>query len=108
MKSNPLHAWQLAMLLFCMAGVQAQDNADVSSLKSKTYMLAPNDVVDIKVYQEDDLETKARIGQDGTISFPLIGIVGIGGNTIEQAGVLIRDKLKTNYLVNPQITLIVV
>src|SRR3954464_15241360 len=50
-----------------------------------TYVLAPNDLVQVKVYQEDDLETKMRISKDGTSSFPLIGVVHIGGKTVEQA-----------------------
>jgi len=93
--------------LFCAFGIKAQDNVSTSSGKSQTYVLAPNDVVQIKVYQEDDLETKVRVSQDGTISFPLIGVVHIGGKTVEQAGALIREKLDKDYLVNPQITLIV-
>ena len=108
MKLNFIFYGTLTMLLFCAFGVPAQDNASTSSGKSQTYVLAPNDVVQIKVYQEDDLETKARVGQDGTISFPLIGVVPIGGKTVEQAGALIREKLDKDYLVNPQVTLIVV
>ena len=106
MKSCGIFHGTLMTLLFCTFGIQAQDNA--SPGKSQTYVLAPNDVVQIKVYQEDDLETKARVGQDGTISFPLIGVVLIGGKTIEQAASLIREKLDKDYLVNPQITVIVV
>jgi polysaccharide export outer membrane protein len=108
MKSNCTFYGALMMLLCCTCGIQAQDNAVTPSIKSQTYVLAPNDVVQIKVYQEDDLETKARVGQDGAISFPLIGVVHIGGKTVEQAGALIREKLDKDYLVNPQITLIVV
>jgi protein involved in polysaccharide export with SLBB domain len=108
MKSNGAFHGVFVMLLFCTLAIQAQDNAGTPSVKSQTYVLAPNDVVQIKVYQEDDLETKARVAQDGTISFPLIGVVPIGGKTVEQAGGLIREKLDKDYLVNPQVTLIVV
>jgi len=75
---------------------------------SQTYVLSPNDVVLVKVYQEDDLETRMRIAKDGTSSFPLIGVVQLGGKTINQAATLIRDALGRDYLVNPQITLTVV
>src|SRR5271163_4883320 len=107
MNSSRLFYGLLTTLLFYTDGVQAQDAIGDPSIKSNTYVLTPNDVVDIKVYQEDDLETKARVGQDGTISFPLIGVVHIGGKTVEQAGAVIREELKKDYLVNPQITLIV-
>jgi protein involved in polysaccharide export with SLBB domain len=108
MKSNPIFGGILIGFLFYIGNARAQDVLSNSQVKSNTYILAPNDVVQIKVYQEDDLETKARVGQDGTISFPLVGVVPIGGKTIEQAESLLRDKLHKNYLVNPQVTLIVV
>lgn len=107
MKSPAAFYWILAAVFFCPWEIQAQDNADALPGKSPTYVLTPNDVVHVKVYQEDDLETTARIGQDGTISFPLIGVVRLGGKTVEQAGAIIRDELRKDYLVNPQVTLIV-
>jgi protein involved in polysaccharide export with SLBB domain len=63
--------------------------------------------VQMRVYQEDDLETKARIAKDGTVTIPLIGVVQIGGKTVEEATGLIRDLLDKDYLVNPQVTLTV-
>lgn len=71
----------------------------------KNYILAPNDVVHIKVFREDNLETKARIDNDGTITFPLLGSVQIGGKSVDQATQLIRDRLAEDYLVNPQVNL---
>src|SRR5271163_4337160 len=105
-----LHSFFCLTLVTFLAGpadLCGQSLCDATSKESQSYVLAPNDVVQIKVYQEDDLETKARVGQDGTISFPLIGVVHIGGKTVEQAGAVIREELKKDYLVNPQITLIV-
>ncbi|MEY2410163.1 MAG: polysaccharide biosynthesis/export protein VpsN [Verrucomicrobiota bacterium] len=75
---------------------------------SQTYVLSPNDVILVKVYQEDDLETRMRIAKDGTSSFPLIGVLQLGGKTLNQAAGLIRDALGRDYLVNPQVTLTVV
>ncbi len=74
----------------------------------QTYVLSPNDVVQVKIYQEDDLETKMRIGKDGTTSFPLIGVINLGGKTVAQAADLIRARLADGYLVNPQITVSVI
>jgi polysaccharide export outer membrane protein len=75
---------------------------------SKTYVLSPNDLVLMKVYQEDDLETRARIAKDGTATFPLIGVVRLGGLTVEQAAAHIRELFDKDFLVNPQVTLTVV
>lgn len=43
------------------------------------YPLGPGDIVKITVYNNPDLTTEAQISQTGTISFPLVGEVKIGG-----------------------------
>jgi polysaccharide export outer membrane protein len=43
------------------------------------YPLGPGDIVKINVYNNPDLTTEAEISQNGTISFPLVGEVKIGG-----------------------------
>ena len=72
------------------------------------YRLSPNDLVYIKVFQEDDLTSTLRIGGDGTINFPLIGNVNIGGQTVDASARTIRDLLDAKYLVNPQVSLTVI
>ena len=69
--------------------------------------LAANDLIEIKVFQEADLDTTARISADGKISFPLIGEVAVAGKNAQQAARVIRDKLEARFLVNPQVTLAV-
>lgn len=68
------------------------------------YVLAANDLIGIKVFQEDDLETRVRISKDGTITFPLIGVIRVGGKTPQEAARGIRDMLAKGYLINPQVT----
>src|SRR5262245_52678572 len=75
---------------------------------SRLYVLKPNDVVMVKVYQEEDLTTQARVARDGSITLPLLGTVYIGSNSVEQAIGLIRDGLAKDYLVNPQVSLSIV
>lgn len=70
----------------------------------RDYVLSPADVVQVKVYQEDDLDAKVRLSPDGSVTLPLLGQVKIGGKTREQAAAVIRDKLAEKYLVNPQVT----
>ena len=72
------------------------------------YLLAPNDLVSVTVFQEDDLATRARVGNDGTISVPLIGSVKIGGKSVDEAAQIIRARLARGYLVNPQVNVGVV
>jgi protein involved in polysaccharide export with SLBB domain len=74
----------------------------------KMHLLAPDDLVEIKVYQQPDLETKGRIDQDGTVSMPLLGVVKLSEKSVEQARAMIRDRLAKDYLVNPQVSVTVV
>ena len=70
-------------------------------------VLRAGDLIDVKVFQEDDLQATLRVSSDGTIIFPLIGVVRIAGRTSEQAAETIRYSLAKDYLVNPQVTVTV-
>ncbi len=95
---------RLAVVLAILVGpATVVRAADIES----SHLLAPNDMVEIKVFQEDDLEAKLRISQRGTITFPLVGVISIGGKTPQDAAALIRAALAKDYLVNPQVTLTV-
>lgn len=71
------------------------------------YGLHANDLVEIKVFQEDDLQSTLRISKEGTVNFPLIGVVRIGGQTSQDAARAIRERLARGYLVNPQVSVTV-
>jgi polysaccharide export outer membrane protein len=97
------------------SGVNAAE--DIASLakaallaaqNTSTYRLAPNDLIEIKVYQEEDLTTKLRLAKDGTGTFPLLGVVNLGGMSVDECAAHLRDLLGKDYLVNPQVTITVV
>lgn len=83
---------------------KSQEGKVAARAPSKSYVLVPNDLVEIKVYQEEDLLTRTRIAQDGTVGMPLIDTVKLGGLTVDQAKSLIRQKLAKDFLVNPEAT----
>ena len=101
-----------ALVLRAQNPVPASPNAPAAAASASTapssYVLSPNDAVQIDVFQEDDLHTSAVISKDGTINFPLLNSVKIGGLTQAQARDLITDKLREDFLVNPQVSLAVV
>ncbi len=82
--------------------------APVQMRPPKLYNLLPNDVVLLKVYQEDDLQTQVRVNKDGSVTLPLIGLAKIGGKTIDEATAMITAMLDDGYLVNPQVSLTIV
>jgi polysaccharide export outer membrane protein len=60
----------------------------------------------ITVFQNPDLTTEARISERGSITFPLIGDVVIGGLSAEGAAARIADRLRLGkFVVKPQVSL---
>jgi protein involved in polysaccharide export with SLBB domain len=82
--------------------------AEKDSRETGAYVLQSSDMVQVSVYQEEDMGAKVRLEKDGTILLPLLGKVEIGGKTLEEASRIIRDLLAREYLVNPQVTLTIV
>jgi protein involved in polysaccharide export with SLBB domain len=74
---------------------------------STGYRLTSNDLIHIKVFQEEELETVARVGRDGTITFPMLGTISVGGRTLPETTGAIALALK-EYLVRPQVAVRVV
>ncbi|MES2354973.1 MAG: polysaccharide export protein EpsE [Pseudomonadota bacterium] len=72
------------------------------------YLLGPDDVVKITIYNQPDLSTEAQITKNGTITFPLLGEVHIGGLEKSAAETLIAEKLLAgNFIKQPQVNLLV-
>ena len=101
----------LFLTVGCTQGQQPLHSKNVASDKvsgvASSHVLATNELIAIKVFQEPDLDTATRIPEDGRITVPLIGEVSVAGKTVQQATRLIRDRLEARFLVNPQVTLTV-
>jgi polysaccharide export outer membrane protein len=72
------HLLTLAVLFLALGSsspVRAQE-------RSSEYQLGPGDMIRILVFQHPDLTLETRVSETGTISYPLIGSVRIGGMTI--------------------------
>ena len=74
----------------------------------RDYVLGPGDVVRVSVYQNQDLTLETRITESGTISYPLLGQVRLGGLSVPQAERVIADGLKNgNFVRQPQVSILV-
>ena len=74
---------------------------------SNDYRIMPADILDITVFQEADLKSTLRVSNEGTIAFPLIGVVPVGGLTPQEAAQAVSGQLAKGYLVNPQVSVTV-
>ena len=67
--------------------------------------LGAGDTIRVTVFQNPDLTTEVRISERGTIVFPLIGEIALGGQTPQGAGARIAAQLKQgNFMKDPQVS----
>ncbi|MBI5625240.1 MAG: polysaccharide export protein [Elusimicrobia bacterium] len=78
----------------------------VKAAQSADYRISPTDLVDITVFQQEDLTRKIRVTQNGTVALPLIGVVKIGGLSVDQASALLAEKYK-EFVINPQVSIFI-
>jgi polysaccharide export outer membrane protein len=85
-----------------------QENAKGEPAKGD-YVLQPQDLIKVQVFQEDEINHlgEVRISQEFTVILPLIGSVDLKNKTARMAQELIRKLYDRDYLVNPQVTVIV-
>jgi protein involved in polysaccharide export with SLBB domain len=86
----------------------AQSPAQQVSISQPSHVLVPGEFIQIKVFQEPDLDTAVRIPGNGYVNFPLIGEVALAGQSVQQATRVIHDRLQARFLVNPQVSITVV
>jgi polysaccharide export outer membrane protein len=79
-----------------------------NNLYAQGYALTENDLVLITVHEYPDLKTRARIGDEGKINFPLLGTIKISDMSVKQAEHFIEESLKNgNYIKSPQVTIFI-
>lgn len=97
-----LSHWLLAALLgFASLGSFAQAKPD--------YPLGAGDAIRVQVFQNPDLTIETRVSENGTITYPLIGAVDLGGLSIAAAEKKIADALqKGGFIRQPQVNIVLV
>lgn len=92
----------VSLCVFSIIMVSAA-SAQEANYKSTDYLVQPEDVLEITVYEQLDLNVKVRVTSKGEITYPLLGKVKVAGITISEVEDLITELLGADYLVNPQV-----
>jgi polysaccharide export outer membrane protein len=66
--------------------------------------IQPNDIIFIRVVGEVDLTMERRVDADGAITYPYLEELKVKDKTPTEVERMIRDGLKGDYIVNPQVT----
>ena len=97
--------FKISLLLFVLGAAFAlcAQAAD----KRLEYQLGAGDTIRIVVFQNADLTLETRVTENGTITFPLIGTIKIGGLTIGTAERIIAKALKDGvFIQSPQVNIV--
>jgi polysaccharide export outer membrane protein len=70
---------------------------------SSAYVIGPEDVLFVRVWQQPELSGSVSVGPDGTISLQLIGEVKAAGLTARQLEVELTKRFKAGFLQEPEV-----
>ena len=97
----------MLFLLTMLQGAAAPKPAAPPPPDPRLYVVGPNDVLTVAVYNQPQLTGKFAIEADGTLAFPLLGRVMAGGMSIRAVEDKIREGLGNGFLTDPQVTVTV-
>ncbi len=81
-----------SLLILIFGQAFAADDKDDSA--KKDYTIGPGDVLMISIWKDESLTQEVVVLPDGTISYPLIGLVKAEGKTINELKAEIENRIK--------------
>lgn len=82
-------------------------NASSARTGATGYRVGPGDVLDIAVFQVEELNRKVRVSGSGTIDLPLLDELEVEGKTALEIERLLADRLEEKYLHDPQVSVFI-
>jgi polysaccharide export outer membrane protein len=91
----------LAIGLLCVTPAFTQNTGPT---ESAAYRVGPGDVLDITVFEVEELSKPATVGPAGMLALPLLGEVAVDGLTALEVGALLEKLYGESLLRSPQIS----
>src|SRR6516225_10219479 len=85
-------------------GLQGTPAAPFANGDKTEYRISQQDILQITVFQVNDLNSAVQVNQDGNITLPLVGKIQVVGKTTAEAEQIIAGKLRQKYLQSPQVS----
>jgi polysaccharide export outer membrane protein len=94
-----MHKGKSLLLIFLILAfstlVHAQEN----------YRLGPEDELEIRVWDHEDLKRTVRVGLDGCFSFPFVGEVNAKGMSLLELKKELERRLADGYIIDPHVSI---
>jgi polysaccharide export outer membrane protein len=95
----------LVAALLALSGLTIHAHAQAQA--KPDYPLGAGDAIRVQVFQNPDLTLETRVSENGSITYPLIGAVDLGGLSMAAAEKKIADALqKGGFIQNPQVNIV--
>jgi polysaccharide export outer membrane protein len=100
------HCFELSLIVALGAcASSSRPPVTIAPAAPQDYTLGAGDTFEVSVYGEEDLSGKYRIAEDGTINFPLVGRIAVGGEPPgEIANSIQTALLEKNILRDPHVS----
>ena len=92
----------LTTLILIFYTAQVTWAAEASSY-GETYKIQPGDILDISVWEEENLQKQVLVRPDGGMSFPLAGNIEAAGQSVTELQERITERLK-KFIPDPVVT----
>ena len=106
----------LCALFSFVPNLQAADigekSANIGTLRDSgrtadDYVIGPQDLLQVQVFQADDYDVSSRVSEQGFISLPLIDKVYASGLSVEQLEDVLEIHLGRDYFQDPHVTVFI-
>ena len=71
------------------------------------YLLGPGDLLQVTVFEAEELATTVRVSSRGYITLPLLGQVAVEGLSAREAEIYIEERYRRDYIKNPHVSIFV-
>ena len=78
-----------------------------ADIHEQRYRVSPGDLLEIDVFEVEELTRSTRVRSNGYIALPLIGSIKVEGLTERELEVKLQDLLEEKYLHDPQVSIFV-
>lgn len=71
------------------------------------YVIGPEDVLDISVFEAPEMNRDVRVSASGEISLPLLGAIAAAGDTPRELETALEHRLREKYMKDPHVSVFV-
>ncbi|HEB02417.1 MAG TPA: periplasmic polysaccharide biosynthesis/export protein [Nitrospirae bacterium] len=90
-----------AAIMFCASPSLSRGTTGADS---KEYVVGAEDVLNITVWDNEDLTGNVKVGLDGYLEYKFIGRIKASGLTTSQVAGVVSERLAQGYINDPQVT----